>query len=49
MEIYLVAALIYMLYENWSLRAIISQLRHNQRNYIEMLTSPGSDTINDKY
>lgn len=47
MEVYLTAAIIYMLYENWSLTQIIDQLRHNQQNYINML-SPGKDVIDEK-
>jgi len=44
MDILLVIAIIYMLYENWSLTQVIDQLRYNQRNYIEMLTKP-SDVL----
>jgi hypothetical protein len=43
MELYLCFALAYMLWENWSLTQVIIQLRHNQRNYIDMLTNKDSD------
>lgn len=45
MEIYLSLALLYMLWENWSLTQVVEQLRHNQRNYIDMLTKPSSDAL----
>jgi len=45
MEVYLCIALAYMIWENWSLCTIITQLRHNQRNYVQMLTTKGSDEI----
>ena len=47
MEILLTCAIIYMLWENWSLMQVINQLRYNQRNYIDMLTNKSSDTIDD--
>jgi len=43
MEIYLALAIVYMLWENWSLTQVIDQLRYNQRNYIDMLTNKGGD------
>jgi hypothetical protein len=43
MELYLCFALAYMLWENWSLTQVILQLRHNQKNYISMLTDKDTD------
>lgn len=45
MEIYLGLALLYMLWENWSLTQVVNQLRYNQRNYIDMLTNKSSDAL----
>jgi len=47
MEVYLTLALLYMLWDNWSLTQDIAQLRYNQRNYIEMLKQT-SDSLDEK-
>jgi len=45
MEIPLIIAIAYLLWNNYSMHCIIDQLRYNQRNYIEMLTKGNDDKI----